>query len=293
MKKIAIPTSGESAFPECHNGHVATRISVKGCRRNSISTQIQTTKVLGWWNTVLHTFWLPCRCVGNASERRMCPMCFLVVYQSFGYPAYKYANDLKPKCLNSLPHNGRFRRWKGENTTVIDKEQRSYGAYHEIQPDCGYFMNLWSLPLVFGRGGCFLHCGRQTQRFSSIGGVQERDLRIWHQVVECCPLLASRRTVSDRKWENSTTSGERLVAAAHRKHWNVEEFEVLRSKSGVQSPSTVHQTGDAKNVRSRAFPSKDAPNPIPSLPFKAISGDPYKPCWGQLRRRAVSSGHSC
>lgn len=144
-----------------------------------------------------------------------------------------------------------------------------------------------------GGEGCFLHCGRQTQRFSSIGGVQERDLRIWHQVVECCPLLASRRTVSDRKWENSTTSGERLVAAAHRKHWNVEEFEVLRSKSGVQSPSTVHQTGDAKNVRSRAFPSKDAPNPIPSLPFKAISGDPYKPCWGQLRRRAVSSGHSC
>ena len=129
--------------------------SVKGCRRNSISTQIQTTRVLGWWNTVLHTFWLPCRCVGNASERRMCPMCFLVIYQSFGYPAYKYANDLKPKCLNSLPHNGRFRRWKGENTTVIDTEQRSYGAYHEIQPDCGYFMNLWSLPLVFGRGGVF------------------------------------------------------------------------------------------------------------------------------------------
>lgn len=155
MKKIAIPTSGESAFPECHNGHVATRISVKGCRRNSISTQIQTTRVLGWWNTVLHTFWLPCRCDGNASERRMCPMCFLVIYQSFGYPAYKYANDLKPKCLNSLPHNGRFRRWKGENTTVIDTEQRSYGAYHEIQPDCGYFMNLWSLPLVFGRGGVF------------------------------------------------------------------------------------------------------------------------------------------
>lgn len=59
-----------------------------------------------------------------------------------------------------------------------------------------------------GGEGCFLHCGRQTQRFSSIGGVQERDLRIWHQVVECCPLLASRRTVSDRKWENSTTSGK-------------------------------------------------------------------------------------
>ena len=30
----------------------------------------------------------------------MCPMCFLVIYRSFGYPAYKYANDLKPKCLN-------------------------------------------------------------------------------------------------------------------------------------------------------------------------------------------------
>ena len=69
-------------------------------------------------------------------------------------------------------------------------------------------VGVWCL----GRG--VSHCGQQTQRFSSICRVQERGLRIWHQVIESCPLLAvvgKQLQIGSEKTQQNC--GERFVVA--------------------------------------------------------------------------------